>query len=404
MKKQISVYKYLLAFIAVYFSCNSFVLAIKYGSNANLIMTVVTLVAFVVALWKGKNKVPQQTIVLMIAGIYNLLLTSLGTGYTNAYLLLVFNFLLAYAFIRLYTRQEFYECYISIMKLLSICAIVAGIINIIIPQLFSSVKIYVTGAGSHNNYYYDLLLAFQAVKNIRINSIWGEPGMFAVFLIFALILESFFVKRKIKLANYIIFVVGIILTFSTTGYICLILTVATLLLNNNQSHKRKGMLTWTLSLLIIGMIILERVPWFQEQLVSMLGKLEEEDISFIGRAAPAFYNLKEGLRSPLWGHGLRGGKFYVEFLWFRGYLTCNTSTTTFLFASFGIILSGITVWLMGKFANQDKTLPYLVRILLFVIVIVNINTQAVHLDQIYWLLLFSVFMDPSKLQSIQEEI
>lgn len=31
--------------------------------------------------------------------------------------------------------------------------------------------------------------------------------------------------------------------------------------------------------------------------------------------------------------------------------------------------------------------------LLFVIILINVNTQAVHLDQIYYIILFSVFMN-----------
>lgn len=389
-------YKFFLVLLTVYFSCNSFVLAIKYGDSASAIMVAITMTILAIAICKGRNRVSHKSILLIIFGAVNLLLTSVANGYTNAYLLLVLNFLLVIAYIRLFSRQEFYEFFVLVMKILTICAIVVGLINAVAPQLLRATGTFVSATDS---YYYDLLFVFQAVENVRINSIWGEPGMFAVFLIFALLLEVFFVEREIKIANYAIFVTGVAFTFSTTGYICMILMLITLLLYKEQPRKKTGMLTATLGLLLIGVFIFQRTPWFQEQFLGMSGKLEQDDLSFVGRVAPVVYNLKEGLRSPLWGHGLKGGKFFVDFLSYTGYLYCNTSTTTLLFSSFGIILSGITIYLSVKFANVDKEKSKLVRTLIFVIVILNVNTQAVHLDQIYWLILFSPFMRTSAKQN-----
>ncbi len=395
MKKLGISYKFFIMLFTVYFSCNSFVLAIKYESYTTLIMTALTVVMFVIAIFAGRNQMPREAFFLMLLGGINLGLTTLANGYTNAYMLLVLNFVLCFAYIRLFSRQEFYENFILVMRLLAVFAVTVGVVNIVVPQLFGGVNAYESSTGY---VYYDLILSFQSVEGTRINSIWGEPGMFAVFLIFALILEGFYVERELRVANCIIFIAAIILTFSAAGIICLIIVLAAMLLRKNQSSGTVKILAAFLGVLILAVLAYNYLPWFQEALDHSLGKLSSEEMSFTGRIAPIFHNLKVGVQSILWGQGLQGGRFYVEFMDYHGYLFCNTSTTTFLFASFGLTLAGITIYLTAKLSGLCQQQSIWVKLLLFIVLLINVNTQAVHLDQIYWLLLFSVFMDRKKVR------
>jgi len=120
MKKSGLSYGFLMVLLTVYFSCNSFVLAIKYSNRASLIMALIIMGIFAISLCKRKYRVPNQTVGLMVLGACNLLLTSIANGYTNAYLLIILNFVLAYAYISMFTRQEFFENYISVMKVLTV--------------------------------------------------------------------------------------------------------------------------------------------------------------------------------------------------------------------------------------------------------------------------------------------
>lgn len=388
--KRITFYKVFLLFLTVYFSCNSFVLAVKFENYSTYLMIILTLVVGMVALMRGYYNISNNAVFFILICAFNIGLTIILNGYMAAYMLLLLNFILVVSYIRIYTKQEFYESYISVMKFLSIIAIIVGLINSFAPELLS---VFPLVRGSVSSYR-DLLFALQISNAVRINSIWGEPGMFSVFLVFALIFEGFYVNRKIKIVNYVIFVTAITLTFSTNGLICLTLILLALILNRNQNAKENRILLVTIVLVVCMIYAINNVDWFKEQILASSSKLNQDDISFVGRLAPILYNIIEGIKSPVAGHGLKGGSFYVDFSFYTGTLFCNTSTTTFLFFTFGILFSGVTVYLMWKIVKNNMFInSKITEFLLFVIILINVNTQAVHLDQIYYIILFSVFMN-----------
>ena len=391
MKQDITLSKILLLFFVVYFSCNSFLLTIKYSAYATVLMVLVVIISILISKLKGCYGVSRNCMALMCICLINVVLTAMFNGYMNAYMLLILNMVLCVSFIHLYSRQEFYEIYIVVMKIFAIAAIIVGLINILAPNILTVFKTYSYGE-SNSHLYIDAILSFQASKLLRINSIWGEPGMFSVFLIFALLLECFFVNRRIHVFNYVLFNIAILLTFSTNGLVCLLAVHFTVFFNNKRKGENEKIMLVFIVLIAAALFSMSRIDWLRESLIGATSKLDSEDISFAGRLAPLLYNIQEGLRSPFFGHGIRGGIFFVDYPFYSGYLICNTATTTLLFASFGIAYAAITVVLMWKFSKLSYTDSKVVKLLVFIIVIANVNTQAVHLDQIYYLLLFSVYM------------
>lgn len=386
--EKIPIYKIILLFLVIYFSSNSFVLAVKYEAKSTVLMFLIVVLAVGITLIKGWYHVSQDMLFLMIVMTVNIAMTIIATGYLNAYFLLILIFILAISAVHLYSRQEFYEAYILNMKVIALCSVIVGIIQNVSPGMLNVFKTYGMPNGGA---YRDVFLCFQNVGLMRINGIWGEAGMFSVFLIFAMIMECFFVNREVKISNYVIFVVAVALTFSTNGIICLTLLLITILLQKKQSKHMYKVIIITIVLLVIFYVVIKILPDFSDLFTASLSKLDSEDISFAGRMAPILYNLEEGVKSLVWGNGIKGGRFYVDYSFYSGPLYCNTSTTTFLFSSFGIIFCTATVYLTYRFVKSANRVQW-VSIMLFIIIMLNINTQAVHLDQIYYLILFSSYM------------
>ena len=185
-EKPVKWYKVILLFLVMYFSANSFVLVVKYAEKTVFITLFVVALTTLVSLFKGRYNIRSDTFIVVMICIANILLTTVANGYMNAYILLIMNFILALSAIKIFSKQDFVESYIFIMKVLSVFAIVIGLLNTVAPEALSMLKLY---GGGDFNVYRDAVLSFQMVGVNRINSIWGEPGMFAVFLVFALIFE-----------------------------------------------------------------------------------------------------------------------------------------------------------------------------------------------------------------------
>lgn len=308
MIKGIRKYKVILLFLIVYFSSNSFILAVKYKNQSTIIMLAVVLLVGAVSLYSGRYHISQNAWGLVILSGLNILLTSLANGYMNGYMLLFLEFILALACIRLYSKSEFIESYIFIMKLLAMYAIVIGIINVMMPSLLSNFTVY-----SDYNVYYDAIFAFQLADIQRINSIWGEPGMFAVFLIFAIVFECFYVDRSINYFNFVVLTIAEIMTFSSASYVCLALIMAAALVSARKGSGERKVASIMLVACIALYFAIKNIPWMQTMIQNSVNKLEHTDgIEFIGRLAPILYNIQEGIKSFLWGNGIRGQAFYVD--------------------------------------------------------------------------------------------
>ena len=390
MIQDIRKYKVLLMLLIVFFSCNSFVLAVRFKSVSTAIMVAVIILVVLVSITKGHNHIPRNACMLVLVCGLNILITSLVNGYMNGYMLLFLEFVLSLACIRLYTKKEFVESYIFVIRFLAIYAIGIGIINLLVPGILSIFKTYYS---STNEIYYDAIFSFQSAGIQRINSIWGEPGMFSVFLIFAIVFECFFVDRPINYLTFSVLSLAEILTFSSAGYVCFALIMVTTIVSSRKGSNERKVAYSVLVVCLALFFAINKFDWMQTMVQASVNKLTgKENLSFIGRLAPMLYNIQEGVKSLFWGNGMQGQSFYVDFSFYRGLLYCNTSTTTYLFNVFGIVISSISVYLTVKSVWLAKHHGVVLRLLLFIVLILNVNAQDVSLDQFYWIFLFLSFM------------
>lgn len=110
-----------------------------------------------------------------------------------------------------------------------------------VDYMLSNVTPFFKPVFEYNNPIYDIhpnviLYTFSAgviYENIRNSGPFYEPGMFAVFLNFALLLNIIRQKKLINIKNLIL-IITIITTFSTSGYIAFFLIVAGYFLNFKQ--------------------------------------------------------------------------------------------------------------------------------------------------------------------------
>jgi hypothetical protein len=213
--------------------------------------------------------------------------------------------------------------------------------------------------------------------------------MYAVFLNFALFFETFNDYKQPSYWRLVILSVALLMTFSTNGLVCYMIYVIALATNRGKFQKR---LLWgMLTIALIAVVMVNSSEAFQTQLIASSVKLSSDDISFIGRLAPIIYNIQEGLKNPIFGQGVTSGKFYVNYSFYQGYMACDTSTTTALFKNFGLYISLLSVFLSYRIA-KDQTNTAIAKWVSFVFLILNVNTQNLIYDQIYWLILFVPFM------------
>ncbi|MFZ4435697.1 MAG: hypothetical protein ACOYOR_04230 [Flavobacterium psychrophilum] len=139
-----------------------------------------------------------------------------------------------------------------------------------------------------------VLYNINLVDNSRNNGIFFEPGRFAIFILFALSINVFYFKKTFIEKKTIILVVTLISTFSTTGYICLliILFIKSLYIKTNILSK----CLFFLFLVIIAYYI-SNLDFMYDKILNE-AKSEYES----SRIFAAYYHFQFILQRPLLGY------------------------------------------------------------------------------------------------------
>jgi hypothetical protein len=198
--------------------------------------------------------------------------------------------------------------------------------------------------------------------DMRNNGIFWEPGAYQFVLNFALLFELNKFRRK----NYIIFfIISIITTFSTTGFLLLILNLLT-------SSYRTSLYSYLLSFSVIsGVLIFMTVSDLGFKKVNELVSFNAEDEVQQGsasRAFDAYTDILIFLDSPIYGNGLVINEDQASI--YKGERTGSSNSITYYLASFGII--GFLIFFYPIFFRKPK---FRSRIFNVSFVIISLSSQ-----------------------------
>ncbi|MDR2043941.1 MAG: O-antigen ligase family protein [Clostridium sp.] len=383
--------KHLLVLLVLYFNQMSAYVSVKYASYGNLIMCgmfALAAAAFGYAFFARRARLSWQAMALVLVLSANLCLSMAFNGdLRGGYVLLAMNLAEALFFTALFSREEFYRVYVNCLVVLSVLTFLTTYLAV--PLLRLPILLPDTGAR-----YYDAWVTLPQIlpDELRLNAVWFEPGVYALYLGFALVLELF-LNTSPSWFKVGVLTAAMLGTTSSTGYVVLALLFCVLVADRIFRNRRSVRKMLALSAAVL--LACFAVAWFVplEALERTFSKYDFRSLNFIGRFAPMLYNLEQGLRSPLFGLGFyseRGFRVYYPF--YKGMLYSNTATTFQFFHFFGFAFPLFTCYASWKMAcaGRHKSLP--VRLALAGILILNVNFESVVLDQVYMILLFSFFM------------
>ena len=237
---------------------------------------------------------------------------------------------------------------------------------------------------------------------IRLSSLFWEPSVLGTMLIFALVAEIYTERDKLLFVRLFVFILGIILSFSTAAFILAPLVLFIFLVEKAKNIYVKA----ALSFVVFASLIL--IVAFQEDILNSLAKLMPDifgKMSFnsgTGSFATRLLSFKNSftvfLKRPLFGFGgvtARAEYFKVS----EDIIDAQTSTFGYVLSSFG--LAGV-FYVVSIFAGiiLTKKIDSFAKLLVifFVILISNVQGQSeiLILNVIYFMPLATVAL-PKKL-------
>lgn len=392
MLKIKTLYIYILLFVCLYIE---FGYAVVVANQISGLLRSVFLISAALPLLLFKPLHSNKSILFLVYLIIVILSTSIRDNTLGDYLLFILPILLGYLIATRIPINYCIKCFCNLIYYLALYSLVLYLICSIVPSVATSLpyigQFYDTSCTIHNAIFSVVISGATFPRNFGFT--W-EPGAFALLLCAATFctLHSYKTVNKKRLLVYSI---AIITTFSTMGYIVLLLIYLSTLNFGGHDKRKIGIL------LIGGVLIIAamQIPYMQEL---VFGKLEgltnsSNDISETTEArinAIVFPGLAF-LEHPFLGVG------YEEFKFINMYFCNSVATNTIVnwFAIFGILLGGplcfYYLYSIYKLLPSKTPIAHIVLICLGSIIMVS-TESLLRISLIYVIIFWGTLSKTSK--------
>lgn len=254
----------------------------------------------------------------------------------------------------LYDRHLFVKTFKNFVYAVSIVSMAVELTAYMFPALFYLFPIVSNSVGHSFSVFFFGSLEISEIGNtaIRSNGIFWEPGAFAIYLILALMFELFFSKRISK-KRVFVFILSIIITFSTTGYICLSCLLILYILYNKR-EKQSKLIKATIILSACCVLALSLLSNSTFLFDSVFSKIFEKNSSAGSRFSSLFNGLFISFKNPLLGVGDSSNDIMKDYMettntWYANGGSNINNTFTGYMASYGLLFGLVLVYGCFKF-------------------------------------------------------
>lgn len=330
------------------------------------------LVVFILVAYKCRriNRVQIVCFILFLGSMWISLL--IHSSRFSVYILYSLSFLTVFLYVNQNDYRDFANAYVFVMTLLSVVSLAFMLLFILFPQLNSTHLIY--NVGREYSYWTFFVKTTNSMRN---NGMFWEPGAYQTFLSFALLLEAN--KPKPNVFPVVICALAILTTFSTTGYICLLI-VLTILLGRGKKSPMRGVLIIAVTVIALLVALYFFGSFFVSSYNKAIMKINEfieigkTNINSGSSASIRFYAMilpiKEFLFHPIFGVGYDALNENLL------YYTHNMNTCTFVnwFAVYGIVYGCIVMYGFIRFTRKMNDWLIL-RLLIFTLLMCMIASE-----------------------------
>lgn len=354
----------------------------------------IVLFPFLFILYKKRGcclnkKIVIVTFMLTFIALLQTLSFSGDFNTTTKYLLALYSVMIMSCY--LFKSRHFVDLYIKIVFLISVISLVFWGIDFTpqghnllldigesLPQLgwdnMRETREGSTANESYTLYVYTVYFIDDLLIPQNTGPFW-EHGVFCIYLIIAFYLNAIRENKIITKYN-IVFIIAIITSFSSTGYVVLIIALAFAILQREGITFSKIFL---LSLLIVGTYYISSLDFMAEKITDNAMSAKESSRFFA-----MVYHWQQIVKSPLIGYGPYLNRVFSN-------LVMSPNGWTQLLRVWGIPFSAYLLIAFFKgtgnfFRENDNSL--FKRIGLFVIVMIAVFPQTLSVSYFYFFLYF----------------
>lgn len=348
----------------------------------------IIIIAFILLLKFRLNKSQKSLVIVSIALILISALMSFSL-FSGGLLILICTIIIAVCTTNKFNIFEFgtlFSTLIYIINIYSLC------IWLIVSLHFAEAHPISNKIGALMQTYCGCMFFSGSIPGFyRNSSIFREPGMYMIFICIAYIFDTFTLSKRIGLFKLIIYVLSLLSTFSTAGFI-----IFGLLFSVNLLQKS---IKFFLTRSIIPIVLITAVIVFVNSNgigAYIFGKFDkgEQSASYLGRESSITIPLHIIACSPIYGCGIKDFKSEYIDIGQKLYHTdinpdgLSTNTILNIGAIFGLPLCAIMVFGIYKF-SQISTYRKITKLIIFIAILMMFsNESAMYSLPFYWLVFY----------------
>lgn len=391
-KKKTNYLSFFLLGILIYISDDT----ILFGTNVNAdylaFKYLVYLVVLLVLLVKLKIDIFKSGNVYFLCAIFaSVVFTSLfNLDFSGGYVYQVWIVFLAFLLAQYLDFSEFadiFKKYIFVLSLFSI------LIFVIANYYASLLEYFPTGENIAGVAFTNLYVGsiYKGVGEVRSASIFREPGVFAIYILLAVMFELF-LSKKINIKFIACFLIALLATFSTTAFVVMSFMVIGYMLKRGVSNFQSKIILSALFFLIVTFIF-----GLQEDLYfKVFSKLDSDSASFgssIARIASIVVNLEIFTNHPFFGSGLGNyGNLFEEYSYMHFGVPLeasgqSTNSVMSVLATYGFLYGLIVIFGLMRFPGRLSG-RLVVKSILFISLGLMFSSQDMRYSLLFYILIF----------------
>lgn len=331
-----------------------------------------------------KIKIDRGSLFVVLLFSFLLVLTSvINKDNTLGYYYKIMIFGVSLLVISVISSETFFTCFANIMQWLTIVSLIMFFSDL---WHFSFLHNLPMVTNTAENTFYSIGLANVPVSSGGFVRNWGcfrEPGIFQIFLNFALLMELFYFK-KINVRRCLILFFGVLTTFSTAGYSVTIVELIAFFLNKTDSVENKAAKQYIFifcALAFLYLIFFTDLLFSSSSFGSVFGKIMHESSSADARWASITVNWKLFKENIAFGAGISNVDklFPLYSLYQYGTLIRHNTNNLFIHLSmFGIFYSALFVYMHMKFTKFFSGRLFLKLLILIAIFMMYMGEKLVY--------------------------
>lgn len=289
---QINIIRHFLVICSIFLSGSLLPFVFSSGYSSFLLLFTGLLIFIVFILHKITYKVNFLIFLFLIIAFLGILFFIREDFQSvSTYFGFYFRFFIAFLLVSLVSRDFFIRSYTNFFVYYGFFSLIMYIMGFISPEFIYNLPTSYNDAGTGYRHLY--IYFYQGIElwNFRNAGIFWEAGAFQVFLVLALIFESFIIKGNTS--RRIILILSIISTFSVIGIVIIGLFIGLFLSN------KKSKMTFLIPLLLVSLVLTN--GYIQEMIDSKFtGTHSSGNERLVGQIA----DIKVWTDYPLFGAGL----------------------------------------------------------------------------------------------------